>query len=90
MSPFAAAQGEKEMSELNRWYVSYTAPSDRGPRRYARMTRTFDTEEQARLFVREIGTNGLHLTAGTINPHLPKRVISACEMAAWVGEAMRN
>jgi hypothetical protein len=54
------------------------------------MTRTFDTEEQARLFVREIGTNGLHLTAGTINPHLPKRVISACEMAAWVGEAMRN
>jgi hypothetical protein len=47
-------------------------------------TKTFDTEERAKLFVREIGTNGLHLTPPTINPNLPKKVIPASEVASWV------
>jgi hypothetical protein len=72
------------MPEPNRWYVSYTVQSDRSPRRNARMTRTFETEEHAKLFVREIAANSLRLTAGTINPHLPKKVIPTTEVAAWV------
>jgi hypothetical protein len=60
------------MPELDRWYVSYTVKPDRSPRRTARMTRTFDTEERAKLFARKIATDSLRLTAGTINPHLPK------------------
>jgi hypothetical protein len=65
------------------WYVSYTVKSDRAPRRYARRTKTFDTEEHARLFVREIAVSNQLITAGTINPHSPKRVIPATEVAAW-------
>jgi hypothetical protein len=72
------------MPEPNRWYVSYTVRSDDGPRRYARRTRTFETEEHAKLFARESATDNLRLTAGTINPHSPKRVISTTEMATWL------
>jgi hypothetical protein len=75
------------MPEPNRWYVSYTVKSDRSPRRYARMTRTFDTEEHAKLFAGKIATNSLRLTAGTINPHLPKKVIAATDVADWVETA---
>jgi hypothetical protein len=73
------------MPEPNRWYVSYTVKSDRSPRRYARVTRTFDTEEHAKLFVREIAVYQ-RITAGTINPHSSKRVVSATEIATWVGD----
>jgi hypothetical protein len=72
------------MPEQNRWYVSYTVKSHDGPRRYARRTRTFETEEDAKLFARESAANNLRLTAGTINPHLPKRIISTTEMATWL------
>jgi hypothetical protein len=75
------------MSEPNRWYATYTEQSDRSPRRNARMTRIYDTEEHAKLFAKEIATNGLRLTAGTINPHLPKKVIRTTELAAWVETA---
>jgi hypothetical protein len=72
------------MPERNCWYVSYAVKSDRDPRRYARVTRTFDSEEHAKLFVREIAADHLRLAAGTINPHSPKRVVSAAEIAGWL------
>jgi hypothetical protein len=70
----------------NRWYVSYTVKSDHGPRRYARVTKTFDTEEHAKLFAREITADNQRITAGTINPHSPKRIVSATEISTWVGD----
>jgi hypothetical protein len=73
------------MLEPNRWFVSYTVESDPGPRRYARVTKTFDTEEHAKLFAREIAASSQRLTAGTINPHSPKRVVSPAEISTWVG-----
>jgi hypothetical protein len=72
------------MPESNRWYVSYTVKSDRGPRRHTRRTKTFDTEEHAKLFVRELAAGNQRITAGTINPHSPKKVIAATEVAAWL------
>jgi hypothetical protein len=72
------------MAEPKRWYVSYTVKSDHGPRRYARVTKTFETEENAKVFVRAIAANNQRLTAGTINPHAPKRIISATEVATWL------
>jgi hypothetical protein len=68
----------------NSWYVSYTVKTDRSPRRYARRTRTFDTEEHAKPFVREIADSNLRITAGTINPHSPKRIISTTKMGTWL------
>jgi hypothetical protein len=72
------------MPEQNRWYVSYTVKADHGPRRYARRTRTFDTVEHAKLFARESAADNLRLTAGTINPHSPKRIISTTEIEVWL------
>jgi hypothetical protein len=72
------------MREPAQWYVSYTVKSNDGSRRYARKTRTFDSEELAKLFAREIVVENLRPTAGTINPHSPKRTISAATMATWL------
>ncbi len=77
------------MPEPNRWYVSYTVQSDRSPRRSARFTKAFDTEEHAKLFARKIVANSLRLTAGTINPHSPKRIVSTAEIATWLEPADR-
>jgi hypothetical protein len=74
------------MRGQNRWYVSYTVKSDHGPRRYARVTKTFDTEEHAKLFVKEIAADNQRITAGTINPYSPKRIVSATELSTWVGD----
>jgi hypothetical protein len=72
------------MREACQWYVSYTVKRDDGSRRYARKTRTFGSEEHAKLFAREIATDNLRPTAGTINPHSPKKVISGAAMANWL------
>jgi hypothetical protein len=72
------------MPEPNSWYVSYTVKSDHGPRRYARVTKTSDTEEHAKLFVREVAADTRRITAGTINPHSPKKIVSAAEIATWL------
>jgi hypothetical protein len=73
------------MREPGQWYVSYTVKPDDGSRRYARKTRTFDSEEHAKLFAREIATDNLRPTAGTINPYSPKKIITAAAMANWLG-----
>jgi hypothetical protein len=72
------------MPEQNRWYVSYTVRSDVGPRRSARRTRTFDTEDNAKQFVRGVAADNLRLTAGTINPYSPKRIVSPDEIPTWL------
>jgi hypothetical protein len=77
------------MPEPNRWYVSYTMQSDRRSRRYERFTKTFDSEENAKLFARKIAANGLRLTAGTINPHSPKRIVPTTKIATWLDAADR-
>jgi hypothetical protein len=77
------------MREPAQWYVSYMVKSDDGSRRYARKTLTFDSEELAKLFAREIVAGDLRPTAGTINPHSPKKIISATAMAAWLETPMQ-
>jgi hypothetical protein len=77
------------MREPGNWYVSYTVKSDDGSRRYARKTRTFDSEELAKLFAREIVADNLRPTAGTINPYSPKKIVSATGMATWLETPMQ-
>jgi hypothetical protein len=77
------------MREPTQWYVSYTVKSHDGSRRYARKTRTFDSEELAKLFARETIGENLCPTAGTINPHSPKKVISSAAIATWLETPMQ-
>ena len=77
------------MRESGHWYVSYTVKSDDGIRRYARKTRTFDSEELAKAFARHMVADNLCPTAGTINPHSPEKIISAAAMPTWLETPMQ-
>jgi hypothetical protein len=61
-----------------------------GSRRYARKSRTFDSEVSAKLFARDTVAENLRATAGTINPHLPKKGISSAVMSKWLETATQT
>ncbi len=70
------------------WYVTFEVRK-RGlllRQRSPRETKTFATEAEAKLFARAKLDEGLAVFAGTINPHLPRRLISSSHIAAWLAE----
>ena len=71
------------------WYVTFEAQK-RGilPRRRSpRVTSTFDTEMEAKEFARQKVSEGLAVYAGTINPYVPKQLISASRVSTWLDDA---
>nr|WP_081851568.1 hypothetical protein [Bradyrhizobium sp. URHD0069] len=69
------------------WYVTFEVPR-RGTlvrRRSPRSTRTFETETEAKNFARMKLDDGLIVTAGTINPHVPRRAIPSGNIPSWLG-----
>jgi hypothetical protein len=68
------------------WYVTFEVPRSGTlvQRRNPRLTRTFETEAEAKDFARTKFDGGLIVTAGTINPHLPRRAIPSEEIPAWI------
>jgi hypothetical protein len=66
------------------WYVSFVRPLGRRP--HTRATQTFPNEEQAKKFARAKLAETLHVSAGTINPHLPKRTIASKQILEWLEE----
>jgi hypothetical protein len=55
-------------------------------RRRPRLTSTFETEAEAKNFARAKLREGLIVFAGTINPHVPRQLVSSHDIAAWVAE----
>jgi hypothetical protein len=75
------------MRGQNTWCVSYR------PRlpplkvnHHRRMTEAFPTEAEAKNFARSKLREVDDLTAVTLNPHRPKRVIGAAAIAKWLVE----
>jgi len=66
------------------WYVSFELP--RGKRARLRATETFRSELEAKKFARAKLVDTLNVSAGTLNPHLPKRTIAATQMLEWLEE----
>jgi hypothetical protein len=66
------------------WYVSFELP--RGNRKHARATETFRSELEAKKFARAKLVDTLNVTAGTLNPHLPKRTIAPAQILEWLEE----
>jgi hypothetical protein len=68
------------------WYVTFEVPRSGAlvQRRNPRLTKTFETEAEASDFARTKFDCGLIVTAGTINPHLPRRAIPSDEIPAWL------
>jgi hypothetical protein len=69
------------------WYVSFE-PKDRPRGRY-RMTATFRNDQDAKEFAKATLTDGLNVTAGSLNPLVPKRTISSKQVLDWLDEARR-
>jgi hypothetical protein len=67
------------------WYVSFELP--RGKRPFARGTETFPDEREAKQFARAKLDHTLNITAGTLNPHLPKRTIAPMQISQWIEES---
>ena len=70
------------------WYVTFVERK-RGSRkkpRNPRVTRTFETEDEAKAYARARLDEGQSMYAGTINPHAPKQLITASNIASWLGE----
>jgi hypothetical protein len=68
------------------WYVSFEAPPARAgeKRPYSRTTRTFRNEGEAKNFAREKLQISRDVSAGTLNPFLPKRVITSAQVCEWL------
>jgi hypothetical protein len=52
----------------------------------ARSTEVFQTEQQAKAFARARRAEDLSVTAGTLNPHVPKRTIASMQILGWLNE----
>jgi hypothetical protein len=69
------------------WYVSFALRDpDPGHQRFARQSRSFANEEAAKAFARTLLDRTNNISAGTINPHVPRRVIAPAAIVDWVGD----
>jgi hypothetical protein len=78
-----------EQSMTPTWYVTFEVQK-RGllsRPRHPRLTQGFATEAEAQAFARKRFDEGLVVTAGTLNPCSPKRIIPASSMPGWLGIA---
>jgi hypothetical protein len=68
------------------WYVAFDGPrtTTPGKRAVPRITKTFQTEGDAKEFARLKLAEGRTVNAGTINPYVPKRTVAAAEIHRWL------
>jgi hypothetical protein len=68
------------------WYVSFEMPRAPigGKQPYSRKTSTFQSEIEAKNFAKGKLQNSRNVNAGTLNPFLPKRVITSAQMYEWL------
>lgn len=69
-----------------RWFVSLEKAGSKGKRRFARQSNTFEDESHAKVFARLKVEQGFLVTAGTINPVLPRRLIPSDSILLWLNE----
>jgi hypothetical protein len=88
--PMAAIMARHKVI-INHWFVSVETPKHwrlvpwRAPS--PRQTKAFPTEIEAKQFAKAMRSEGLKVTAGTLNPHQPiRRQIAASEINQWIEE----
>jgi hypothetical protein len=70
------------------WYVTFEVRK-RGlllRQRSPRETRTFATEAEAKAFAHAKLEAGLVVFAGTLNPHVPRQLISSSQIHDWLAD----
>ena len=66
------------------WYVSFDLPWAK--RRHPRGTERFPNEREAKKFARAKLAEAKNVSAGTLNPYLPKRTIASAHILEWLEE----
>jgi hypothetical protein len=70
----------------NTWYVSIHLPEDQKTGYYSRRSETFASESEAKRFAASKAVAGTEISAGTLNPITPKRIIKPSEIEKWLSE----
>jgi hypothetical protein len=70
----------------NTWYVSIHVPHQEKTGHYSRHSRTFASESEARRFAAVKIAAGVEVSAGTLNPVSPKKVVGPSEIESWLSE----
>jgi hypothetical protein len=71
------------------WYVSFKPETPLpGKRHHSRVTETFSNEADAKTFAKAKLVDTQNVSAGTLNPCLPKRTIAAAQVLEWLQEAV--
>jgi len=76
------------MTQPDIWYVAFgpdktVKTDDSAGTSMVRSTRTFKTEVDAKLFAMQILAKGWTASAGTLNPHQPKKVVGPGDVERW-------
>jgi hypothetical protein len=86
--PTKASKRMARRKVKNHWFVSVAVPKERrGAQMFARRTKFFPTEDDAKQFAKEMLSEKHHVFAGTLlGAHLPvRRLISSSQLYSWVG-----
>jgi hypothetical protein len=65
------------------WYVSFPVVG----RKFNRTTETFRTEKEAKVYALKLLADGIAPSAGTLNPHAPKRSIAPADVPTWAASS---
>ena len=80
------------MTQPDIWYVAYrrdkAVKTDDGAAGAVRSTRTFKSEIDAKLFAIQVLAKGWSASAGTLNPHQPKKIVGPSEMEQWADRGL--
>ncbi|SHN74961.1 hypothetical protein [Bradyrhizobium erythrophlei] len=68
------------------WYVSIHLPEEQKTGHYSRRSETFANEAEAKQFAASKIAAGTEISAGTLNPVTPKRIIKPSEIEKWLAE----
>jgi hypothetical protein len=74
----------KQISNI--WYVSILLPHQEKTGHYSRRSETFTSESEAKKFAAAKTAEGIEVSAGTINPAVPKRIVGPAEIKQWLSE----
>jgi hypothetical protein len=72
----------------NTWYVSAYVPHKEKTGYYLRRSQSFASENEAKKFAAAKIAAGVEVSAGTINPVLPKRIVGPSQIRKWLLEKL--
>jgi hypothetical protein len=72
------------------WYVSILVPGGEKTGHYSRRSASFATESEAKKFAAGKVADGAEVSAGTLNPIMPKRAIKSSEIEKWLSEKVNS